>query len=54
MHDLFQVMDITILVGHLIDIRHEFSTQYMTFPSLYFPFWWISSSTFVVSLAPNT
>ena len=30
----FQVMEITILVGHLnlIDIRRDFSTQYMTFP----------------------
>jgi hypothetical protein len=26
-------MDITILVGQLIDIRREFRTQYMTFPS---------------------
>jgi hypothetical protein len=52
-HDLFQVMDITILVRQLIDIRCEFRTQYMTSPSLDFPFWWISSSTAVVSLAPN-
>ena len=47
-------MDIFILVDQLIDIRREFSTSYMTFPSLYFPFWWISSSAFVVSLAPHT
>jgi len=46
-------MDIFILVDQLIDIRREFSTSYMTFPSLYSPFWWISSSTAVVSLAPN-
>jgi hypothetical protein len=45
--------DIFILVDQLIDIRREFSTSYMTFPSLYSPFWWISSSTAVVSLAPN-
>ena len=54
MHDRFQVMDIFILVDQLIDIRREFSTSYMTFPSLYSPFWWISSSAFVVSLAPHT